>query len=336
MKFLRNKEIIRQMTGLGVLTILFAVAAFFVQWYCSIIVLAVAVCFCLVFLISTKKRYDRIEKLSEKLNLILHGQDFLAIDDNQEGELAILESEIYKMTVKLREHSYALQKEKIYLTDSIADISHQVRTPLTTINLIMSFMQKKNLSEEKRLEYNQEINHNLIRIDWLISSLLKISKIDAGTAGFKNEHVDVCELIDRSFDPLLIPIEIRQQTFSLEVTGKPGFMGDINWTCEALGNILKNCMEHTPEGGHLKVTAQENALYTEIIITDTGKGIDPEDMPHLFERFYKGKNASDSSTGIGLALARMIVQKQNGSIKLENRIEGGAKFTIRFYKKPEN
>ena len=240
------------------------------------------------------------------------------------------------MTGKLREHSYALQKEKIYLTDSIADISHQVRTPLTTINLIMSFMQKKNLSEEKRLEYNQEINHNLIRIDWLISSLLKISKIDAGTAGFKNEHVDVCELIDRSFDPLLIPIEIRQQTFSLEVTGKPGFMGDINWTCEALGNILKNCMEHTPEGGHLKVTAQENALYTEIIITDTGKGIDPEDMPHLFERFYKGKNASDSSTGIGLALARMIVQKQNGSIKLENRIEGGAKFTIRFYKKPEN
>ena len=335
MKFLRNKEIRGQIIIFSLMTAAFTAAGSFAGAPFAIGVFLISFAFCGAFLIVTRKRYDNIEKLSEKLNQILHGEDFFVINDNQEGELAILESEIYKMTLKLREHSYALQKEKIYLTDSIADISHQLRTPLTTINLIMSFMQKKNLSEEKRITYIQEINQNLARIDWLITSLLKISKIDAGTAGFKKEKVDVRELIDKAFDPLIIPIELREQDFRLEVTGRPGFRGDLNWSIEALANILKNCMEHTLDGGLLTVTASENALYTEIIVSDNGKGIDPEDLPHIFERFYKGKNAGESSIGIGLALSRMIVQEQNGSIKAENNADKGAKFTIRFYKKPE-
>ena len=125
-------------------------------------------------------------------------------------------------------------------------------------------------------------------------------------------------------------MELREQ--ELLVTTEGEFNGDVSWTCEALTNIIKNCMEHTPTHGNITINASENALYTEITITDNGCGISKEDLPHIFERFYKGKDSDDKSFGIGLALARMIITEQNGTVKAENNPEGGAKFTVRFYK----
>ena len=138
------------------------------------------------------------------------------------------------------------------------------------------------------------------------------------------------ELMDKACSPLLVPIELRGQELNIKAEGT--FTGDISWTCEAVGNIVKNCMEHTPEGGKLEITATENPIYSEIIITDSGCGISKDDLPHIFERFYKGDKSNDKSFGIGLALARMIITSQNGTVKAENRKEKGAKFTIRFYK----
>ena len=137
-------------------------------------------------------------------------------------------------------------------------------------------------------------------------------------------------VLEKSVAPLLIPMELRGQELKIKAEG--AFVGDLDWTCEAIGNVVKNCMEHTPEGGVVSIEATENLIYREIIIKDTGSGIASEDMPHVFERFYKGKNSSNKSFGIGLALARGIITNQNGMIKAENQKDSGAKFTIRFYK----
>ena len=174
-----------------------------------------------------------------------------------------------------------------------------------------------------------------------------MSKMDAGTASFKKTPVSVPDLLKQAAEPLLIPMELREQTLEiipLKLLNQPSdsngnhppkppvqFLGDFAWSTEALLNILKNCMEHTPVGGKIWVSFSQNAIYTEIIIEDNGSGFDKEDLPHLFERFYKGKNASEHSVGIGLALARMIVTQQNGTLKAENRSKGGAKFVLRFY-----
>lgn len=191
-------------------------------------------------------------------------------------------------------------------------------------------MSEPELTNERRKQLTQELYRLLSRIDWLVTALLKISKIDAGTVQFKQEHISMEGLLNKACSPLLVPIELRAQELILKADGE--FCGDIAWTCEAIGNILKNCMEHTPEGGKLEINASENALYTEIIIKDSGTGIAKEDIPHVFERFYKGVNSSENSYGIGLALSRMIITSQNGTIKVENRKSSGCKFSIKFYK----
>ncbi|MCI8376097.1 MAG: HAMP domain-containing histidine kinase [Lachnospiraceae bacterium] len=285
----------------------------------------------LVWLAFTKTRYDRLRDLAADTDRMLHGERNLNFTSYQEGELAILANEVEKLLLRLLEQSDTLLRDKRYLSDSLADISHQLRTPLTSLQLLFARLQAEgDVREKRRLAY--EGSQLLGRVDWLVDALLKISKIDAGTAVFVKEQVDVGELVERAIKPLEISMELREQKAVLELKEQVCFAGDIAWSAEALGNILKNCMEHTGQGGTIRVQASENHLYTEIQIEDNGSGIDPEDLPHLFERFYKGKNASDSSVGIGLALARMIVCAQNGTLKAENREGGGARFTIRFYK----
>lgn len=332
MNFLRNKEAKFLLTVFIIVTLVMSIIGFNIGFATGIIVFITAAFLGVVTIYLDKSRYEKMAKLSETVDMILHSDEFVVLSDSEEGEFAILESEIRKMTVKIREGAYLLQKEKIYLTDSIADISHQLRTPLTTINLLMSFLQKRELSDADRMKYVTEINSHLRRIDWLISSLLKISKIDAGTAVMKKEKIPVSAVIARAAESIMISLEIREQLFDYVSMGNETFVGDKNWTVEAVSNIIKNCMEHTPQGGHIAIKAHENILHTTIVIEDNGSGISKEDLPHIFERFYKGKDSSDSSVGIGLALSRMIIQNQNGSIKVENRKEGGTRFTIKFYK----
>lgn len=333
MNFFRNKEV-QIIAGFFILiAFTAALIGFNISIQAGLLILASNILLVCVSLYSYKKIYKKADKLSDTVDMILHSDEVILFGETEEeGDFAVLESEIRKMTVKLRESAYLLQKEKIYLTDSIADISHQLRTPLTTINLLMSFLQKYDLSTEERFKYVNEINSHLRRVDWLISSLLKISKLDAETVVMKKEKVSVAKVVAKAAEAIMIPLEIRNQLFEYKSMGNEHFTGDFNWTVEAVSNIIKNCMEHTPEGGEISVYAKENILYTKIVVEDTGAGISKEDLPHLFERFYKGKGSSDSSVGIGLALSRMIVQNQNGSIKAENRKEGGSRFIIKFYK----
>ena len=234
------------------------------------------------------------------------------------------------MTIRLREQQQTLTREKAYLADSIADISHQIRTPLTSINLLIGLLSEPKVTDARRQQLTNELYELLSRIDWLITTLLKISKLDAGTVRFNKETVGLETLIKKSCSPLLIPIELRGQELIIRTEGN--FYGDPAWTSEAVGNIVKNCMEHTPDGGKIEIEAAENALYSEIVIKDNGTGISPEDLPRIFERFYKGKESDGKSFGIGLALSRMIITGQGGTVKAENRKPVGAMFTIRFYK----
>ncbi|ABX42445.1 sensor histidine kinase [Lachnoclostridium phytofermentans] len=295
-------------------------------------VIIISLIFLLLFLYITKKRYLKLKELSMMIDEVLHGNDKVDFNDFNEGELSILQNEIKKMTIRLREQNEALISEKIQLSDSIADISHQLRTPLTSINLISSFLNEPELSEDRRLQLSRELNRLTSRIDWLVNSLLKLSKLDAGTAIFSKDEILVKSVVQKAYNLIAIPMELKGQEFCYQEEGAVRYVGDISWSMEAISNILKNCMEHTEVGGKLMVTAKETGIYTEIIIEDNGPGIELEDIPHLFERFYKGKNSSSDSIGIGLSLARKIIQEQNGTVKVENGIDCGAKFTIRFYK----
>lgn len=333
MNLFRNPEIQKTLVFYGIVAVVACVlAGFFGDG--RVVVLTAGVCAVFIFshLLITRRRYQELAKMNEQIDRILHGKAGELWKNCEEGELSILYSQIGKMVNRLKEQTARLSEEKVFMADSLADISHQVKTPLTSIHLLLSFLNEENLTKERRLELTREITVLLERIDWLIYALLKISRLDAGTVAMNHDIVKARKLAVKSYEQIAVALDVRDIRWQCELAEDIAFCGDLSWSMEAVTNILKNCMEHTPAGGSIRVTGEENALYTELVITDTGKGIAKEDLPHIFERFYKGKNSDSQSIGIGLALARRIVAEQNGTIKADNAKSGGAVFVIRFYK----
>lgn len=332
MNLLRNPEIKR-------FCILYAFCTFTAVaggWFISPLCGGYAGLLCLVllaiFYFYTARRYEAVGRLNSRLDRILHGDDSMEMLAHEEGELAILGSEIYKMTVMLREQAELLSKDKTYLSRSIADISHQLRTPLTSIRMLLPRLQREQLTRGEKLGLLQDIDSQLSRIEWLISVLLKISQLESGTVSFRRDTIHVRELVARALEPLEISMELKDITVNLDLCGDPCFEGDLCWMAEAIGNLLKNSMEHTPPGKTITIRAASNPVCTDLTVSDSGNGFRPEDLPHLFERFYKGKDSISGNYGIGLALANMIVTGQNGTIQAINRPEGGAEFRMHFYR----
>ena len=234
--------------------------------------------------------------------------------------------------MKQREVAALLAADKNYLADAISDISHQLKTPLTSMSMMADFLRDSHLPEEKREEFTANIRSQLERIQWLVSALLKMARLDAGAVTMKKEPVNVLELIKKAAQHLMIPMELKGQ--QLKINCDPGitFQGDFLWMREALANLLKNSMEHMSCGGTLWVDVTDNVLYVNINVTDEGSGIAKEDLPHIFERFYKGRNASPDSVGIGLAMSRQIIHQQNGDIQVESQEGKGTRFCIKLYK----
>ncbi|WP_040948870.1 sensor histidine kinase [Gorillibacterium massiliense] len=328
----RNREMLWQLLLSIILVILGAAAGYSYQTNATLLVVLLGMLLTVLHLLFSWRRYKAIRKLSYDLRVIRAGNYSLDIRDNREGELSILKSEIYKMTLTLSEQAELLKKDKKYLADALSDISHQLKTPLTSMLVMTDLLGNPQLTEDKRREFLRSIRAQLDRIEWLVTSLLKLSKIDAGTIPFKKERHRIVELVDKATAPLLIPMELKEQKLNIQGDAEAAFTGDLNWTAEALINLLKNGVEHTAPGGEIAIRYSENPLYSEIHIADNGGGIDPEDLPHIFERFYKGKSAAPDSVGIGLAMARTILVNQQAELTVKSEQGKGTAFTVRFYK----
>lgn len=332
MNIFRNKEIKVFLFIYLLLTIAASVAASFISAWAVLLVVVICTTSVLLFLLFTRTRYQAISDLSVQVDRILHGEYNVNLIPDEEGELAVLSSELSKMTLRLRDQTDRLEKDKRYLSDSLADISHQLRTPLTSIRMIVSRLASEDQSVEQQHAAIRKVDALLDRTGWLISTLLKIARLESGTVQFAEEPILVETLVNDILEPLEILMDIKDIQLSCKIKNKACFIGDHLWTAEAIGNVLKNCIEHCSDGGELEITSSENPIYTEIMIADNGMGFEEKDIPHLFDRFYRGSNAGKESAGIGLNLSRMIISKQNGVITAANRMSGGAQFTIRFYK----
>ena len=273
----------------------------------------------------------KVAGLSAYLRQIDAGDYALDVRDNGEGSFSLLKNDLYKVTVRLREQAELLQKDKTALSNLIADVSHQIKTPLTSLGVLADLLAEEPPEEDRRA-FVERLRAQLGRIQWLVAALLKLARLDAGTAAFKSEPVDVRRLIERALEPLQIPLEIKKQRLEVHGEEDASFTGDLNWSAEALTNVVKNCVEHTPEGGRIEISYGANALYAEIIVSDDGEGIASRDLPNIFNRFYRSANAGENSVGIGLALAKAIFNAQSGDIAVQSQPGSGTSFEIRLFR----
>lgn len=285
-----------------------------------------------IYLIFTKKQYKKIREIDTYMNNILNNNYSLDIREYLEGDISNLKNDIYKMTVRLKEQIESSKKDKIYLEETLSDISHQIKTPLTSMYVINDILMDSGMDENTKKEFLLKNKAQLERIEWLVTSLLKMSRLDSGSVILKKEKVNLKNLIDKSLEPLRIPIELKNINLEVNCSKEIEVDVDFNWTSEALVNIIKNACEHTKEFGSLSIICDTNPIYTEIQIKDTGEGIEPNDLPHIFERFYKGKHNKES-IGIGLNMAKKIIDMQGNDISVESVLKKGTTFKIKIYKK---
>lgn len=326
-----NKEIRNILiTGITATAVSSAVCFFFVKSTDGAIVCCVlGVVLTAAYLLFASVRYKKLAQFNDYLSQICAGEYNLDIMDNEEGELSILKNNLYKVTVLLRSQNDMLKKDKLYLADSLADISHQLKTPLTSM-MVMTDLIKEEKNDEKRNEFVKIVQTQLDKMKWLILNLLKLSKLDSGTIEFNKENISIKKIIDQSLQPLLVTAELRNIEIINNACDFEVFI-DNNWTVEAFENVIKNCIEHSENGTQIEILTDFTNVYKSVKIKDNGSGIDEEDLAHIFERFYRGKNSASESVGIGLALSKAIFEKEKGEIFVKSKLGEGTEFEIRFY-----
>lgn len=327
---MRNKEFaLPVLIGILVTAVLSFVAGQFNR-VCGILCAVLGIFLVVMFILFTRKRYSAIEDINAYLSKVVAGDFGMDINDNTEGELSILRNNLLKVITMLKTSNEIVKNDKHYLADSLADISHQLKTPLTSMTVITDLL-KEESDADNRAKFIDIIETQCDKMKWLILTLLKLSKLDTGTAEFTIADVQICDVIEKSLVTFDLTLDLKN--IELVKSVKPFvFKGDLNWSVEAVGNIIKNCIEHTPENGQLKIYTDTTPLFNRLIIEDNGCGIAAEDLPHIFERFYRGKNSDSDSVGIGLALSKEILKKQNASVTVESTEGIGTKLDIRFYK----
>ncbi len=269
----------------------------------------------------------RTAVLSGYLDRIMEGQYDTLMQHDTGSEL---EDSIYKAVVLLREEREQAQGAKKNLADNMADLSHQLKTPAASIGLTLSLLKKKAWDEETKQDIGRmegQVGH----LQHLVGSMLTLSRLDAGVLELEEKEFDLEEMLVDAVQPFVRQMEEKGICFGIQGADGISLSGDFEWCSEAFGNIIKNCVEHIPEQGNISIACRDNPIYTEIVIQDSGRGFDEADLPHLFERFYRGAGFSKDSAGIGLALAKSIIEKENGTVTAKNTETGGAGFYIKFY-----
>jgi len=286
-----------------------------------------------IIILYLRKRDKKIKQITNYINQIKNKKYDLNIEENTEDELSNLKNELYKITIMLKEESEISKKDKENLKMSVEDISHQLKTPLTSITIMLDNLKDNpNMEEKTKQKFIFEISKQVEWINWLVISMLKLSKLDANVVQFYDEKINLNKFIGEIIKNLEIPIEVKNQKIIIDGNENVSFIGDYKWQQEAITNIIKNCIEHNANNGTIYINYEENSLFTKITIRDEGEGISKEDLKHIFERFYKGKNSSENSVGIGLALAKNIIEKNNGMINCKSELDKGTEFVIKYMK----
>lgn len=286
----------------------------------------------LIFSRYNKRQEAKIQEIIGLVENINRKNYSMKIDDISEDELSILKNEIYKTMINLKESAENSLKDKMNIKKALEDISHQIKTPLTSIMIMLDNMiDDPEMPKETREDFIREIKREVNNISFLVYSILKLSEFDTNTTVYVREEKPIKDIIESAYEKVSALSDLKEVSIEISGDDNPVITCDFNWQVEAVSNILKNCIDHSKNNGKIEVNFGENNAYSYIKIRDFGEGISPEDLPHIFERFYKGKNSSKDSSGIGLALTKSIVEKDNGTISVDSD-ENGSEFVIKYRK----
>lgn len=300
-----------------------------------IILTSSSYCFLIAFIILFYLKYrhklsKEILTINSYLLEILNGNYEINIADYKENEISILKNDIYKVAIKLKELSLYEKREKVFLMETLEDISHQLKTPLTALTINNDILKSNDLTVKERQEFLRKQERELARIEWLITTLLKVSKLNSGEVKLKKDKVSASILIVDALEPLLIPLELKSANV-LKENLDFNISCDKNWTIEALTNILKNACEHIKLNGEITIIGDDNPLYASISIKDNGEGISKKEIKNVFKRFYSTN--SNNNFGIGLHMAKVIMEHQNGEIEVTSEKGKYTYFKVIFKKK---
>ena len=306
MSDIRNVNIIVSTSIIGVMSVLFII------------------CFCMYL----RRRKKDIFELQDYMDKISRGNYELEINDNSEDELSSLKNSLYKIMVYMKEQADSARIKKVMLAQSVSDISHQLKTPLTSTQVLLD-----NLNDNPDMDYSTrkkfiyEALNQVNGMSWMIVSMLKLSRIDAGVVEFNNENISINKIIEEAVGNLEVIAEIKNVNIEKNIDNRNEdelnksdiyIKGDYNWNREALQNIIKNAIEHSNDNGTVKINITDNDVYTAVYITNRGEKLSDKQQKQIFERYYSEAKYEDNSMGIGLPLAKAVIEKQGGYISVES------------------
>lgn len=295
----------------------------------GLLIAVTLVCLGILWIDQTRRRNRRIKRLSTKLRQVLAGDYQIDLSEYEEGELSVLSADLYKLMIAFREQQASLIEDKTWLADSISDISHQLKTPITSMMMLTDLL-KKDLEPQRRRQFLNQLSSQTDRLQWLVKNLLTLSKLDAQAIIYSPDFISYRDLIHQAIEPLLISLELKEQTLQVRGNLDTQILIDGNWLTEALTNIIKNASDHGPQNAPIVIEASDRPMSHTFEIINQGM-ISAKDLPHLFTRFYRGQQAATDSVGIGLAISREIVVQQGGNIEVESQA-GLTTFRLRFPK----
>lgn len=287
----------------------------------------------IIIVIFIQKRTKKIDELTTLISHINQKIYTLDITKNNEDELSNLRNELYKTAITLKSEALSTSKVNKAIRESVANISHQLKTPLTSVSvLIDNIIFDAKMEDVTRKKFLKDIRHQIQNINFFIMTMLKLSRLDAGVVEFKKENIYVSQILNLAIKNLNVIMDIKNVTIDISGDDDVSFMGDPVWELEAISNIIKNCIEYSENDSHIDISFSQNPLFTKIVIKDYGKGMNKKELNNIFKRFYKGENSNESSFGIGLSLAKEIIENDSGLVKVTSEEKNGTIFTIKYKK----
>ena len=297
------------------------------------IIIIFIILFILISFINKKNQSKKIKEITNLIEQINRKNYYLNIDNNTEDELSILKNEIYKTTVMLKEEAYNSNKDKDNIKKSIEDISHQLKTPLTSISIMLdNIIDDPDMDANVRNDFINDINREINNINFLVKSLLKLSRFDINAVNYNNDFNNIKLIVNKVVNNVSTLSDLKNIKVNINIQDDFNLYCDFNWQVEALTNIVKNSIEHSFKDKNIIINASDEKLYSKIEIINYGIGINDKDIKHIFDRFYKGENSNEDSFGIGLSLAKTIIEKNNGKISVSSKENDKTTFTIKYYK----